>query len=191
MEKICMVIDLEGFQIKSRGGFHFRELGFCDWKRLHVGSKSYQIEAGYLMNLPLRDRKTVEYVTKHIHGLPYTPAPQENARPPSEIDDDVCALYRLHRTQQRDHIGYKGGPVERDLLTRLNIPSHDLEIDGCPPLRRMERLIGVTGCGHHKNPTIHHCPRSECTHYVNWMRQESGLSFQTPDKFHPDFVYPL
>ena len=87
-----MVIDLEGFSIKSRGGFHVRELGFCDWKRLHMGSKSYKIDTGYLVRLPVRDRKTVEYVTKHIHGLPYTPAPQENARPPSEIDD-VLTLY--------------------------------------------------------------------------------------------------
>lgn len=185
------MIDLEGFHIKSRGGFHTRELGFCDWKRHHMGSKSYQVESGDRMNLPMRDRKTVEYVIKHIHGLPYTPKPQENAKPPYEIRDDVLALYQQHRTPQRDLIGYKGGQVEKDLLASLNIPSHNLEEDGCPRFRDMEVLMGVWGCGHHQKPWIHHCPKIECVHFVNWMRRESGLSFQRPDKYHPDFVYPL
>ena len=189
MDKICLVIDLEGFNKKSRGGFHVREMGFCDWKRQHIGAISYQTFSE-LDNLPPPDRMTVKFTIKHIHGLPYTPRPEENARDPCGIDDDVRALYQLHRTPQRDRIGYKGGYVEKELLARIDIPGHDLEQDGCPPFRDMPRLRGVTSCGHHKNKAIHHCPRSECAHFVNWMRQKSGLSFQTPNRFHRDFVYP-
>ena len=186
MDKICVVIDLEGFHIKTRDGFHVRELGYCDCRRHSMGSKSYQT-FGYLMDLPMRDRRTVEYVIKHIHGLSYTPKLRENARPPYEIHDDVLALYEQHRTPQRDLIGYKGGHVEKDLLDSLNIPSHNLE-DGCPPFREMELLVGVWGCGHHQKPSIHHCPMIECVHFVNWMRKESGLSFQTANKYPSDFV---
>lgn len=189
MEKICVVIDLEGFHIKSRGGFHVREMGFCDWQRHHIGSNHYQTFR-HITDLSKKDKITANYVSKHIHGLPYTPHWRENARPPHEVYDDVLALYEQHGTPQRDRLGYKGGHVEKDLLNRLNIPMHDLEQDGCPPFRKMERLVGVSGCGHHKNPLIHHCPRTECVHFVNLMRKESGLSFQTPDKYQPDFVYP-
>ena len=149
MDKICVVIDLEGFHIKSRGGFHVREMGFCDCERSNMGSKSYQTP-GYLMDLPMQDRTTVQYVTKHIHGLPYTPKQQENAKPACEIHDDVLAVYQQHRTPERNVIGYKGGHVEKDLLDSLNIPSHNLEEDGCLPFRKMDRLVGVWGCGHHQ-----------------------------------------
>ena len=47
----------------------------------------------------------------------------------------------------------------------------------------MERLQGVEGCGHHQDSLTHHCAMVECVHFVNWMRRQSGLSFQTADKF--------
>ena len=163
MDKVCAVIDLEGFHLKSRGGFHVRELGFCDWKRYLKGTRAYETY-GVLTDLPKEDRKTAVFVMTRIHGLPYSPAPQENARPSWEIDDDVRAIYQQCKTRQRDHIGYKGGHVEKDLLQRLGIPSHNLEDDGCPPFRQMTRLPRVRGCGHHQEPRIHHCPMVECEH---------------------------
>lgn len=182
MDKICVVIDLEGFQVKSRGGFQVRELGYCDWQRHHAGSYRYQLP-GYLKDLPKQDQLTVKYVTKHVHGLPYRAFSREKARPADEIHEDVRGLYERHRTSERNVVGYKGGHVERDLLNELNIPSHDLEQDGCPPFGRMELLGGVEGCGHHKDPSTHHCALVECVHFVNWMRRQSGLSFQTADKY--------
>ena len=174
MEKICAVIDLEGFQLNSMGGFHVRELGFCDWACYRKGSVAYET-FGRFIDLPKEDRKNVAFVTNQIHGLPYSPAPQENACAPWLIDDHVRAIYQQAKTRQRDHIGYKGGHVEKDLLERLNIPSYNLEEDGCPPFRKMKRLAGVKDCGHHRNPRVHHCPKVECEHFVCWMREKSGL----------------
>ena len=174
MEKICAVIDLEGFHLNSMGGFHLRELGFCDVERYRKGSIAYET-FGRFSDLPEEDRKTAAFAMTRIHGLPYTPRSRENAYPPWKIDDHVRALYQMSKTRQRDHIGYKGGHVEKDLLDRLNIPSHNLEDDGCPPFREMKRLAGVEGCGHHRNPRIHHCPKVECEHFVHWMREKSGL----------------
>ena len=122
-------------------------------------------------------------MTKHVHGLPYRAFSREKARPAHEIEKDVRGLYERHRTSERNVVGYKGGHVERDLLNELNIPSHDLEQDGCPPFGRMELLGGVEGCGHHKDPSTHHCALVECVHFVNWMRRQSGLSFQTAMKY--------
>ena len=182
MDKICVVIDLEGFQVKSRGGFQVRELGYCDWRRVHAGSYRYQL-TGYVKDLPKEEQATVSFVTKHVHGLPYRAFIRENARPVEEVKEDVRRLYERHRTSERYVVGYKGGHVERDLLDELQIPSYDLEKDECPKFGRMERLQGVEGCGHHKDPSKHHCAVVECVHFVNWMRQQSGLSFQTADKF--------
>ena len=174
MEKVCAVIDLEGFHLNSMGGFHVRELGFCDWECHRKASATYQTY-GRFIDLPKEDRKTAAFVMTRIHGLSYTPSSQENAYPPWRIHDHVRAIYQQAKTRQRGHIGYKGGHVEKDLLERLNIPSHNLEDDGCPPFRKMKRLSGVWGCGHHQDPRIHHCPMVECEHFVHWMRGKSGL----------------
>ena len=182
MDKICVVIDLEGFHVKSRGGFQVRELGYCDWRRLHVGSYRYQL-AGYVKDFPKEDQATVRFVTKYLHGLPYRAFIREKARPIEEVEEDVRRLYERHRTSERHVVGYKGGHVEKDLLDKLKIPSYDLEKDECPQFGRMERLRGVEGCGHHKDPLKHHCAMVECVHFVNWMRRQSGLSFQTADKY--------
>ena len=99
------------------------------------------------------------------------------------MKEDVRRLYECHRTSERYVESYKGGPVERDLLNELKIPSYDLEKDKCPQFGRKERLQGVEGCGHHKDPLKHHCAVVECVHFVNWMRRQSGLSFQTAHKF--------
>ena len=81
MDKVCVVIDLEGYHLKSRGGFHVWELGFCDWERHRKGVVAYETY-GVLTDLPREDRKTAIFVMTHIHGLPYSPSPQENAYPP-------------------------------------------------------------------------------------------------------------
>ena len=177
-----------GLPCKESRWISSSRIGYCDWKRHHAGSYHYQ-SFGYLTDLPKQHQITAKYVTKHVHGLLYKAGSREKARPVYEIQDDIRALYERHRTSQRNIVGYKGGHVERDLLDELNIPSYDLEQDGCPPFRRMELLVGVEGCGPHKKPSIHHCPLIECVHFVNWMRRESGLSFQTADKYLPDFVY--
>ena len=178
--KKCVAIDLEGFQVKSRDGFHVRELGYRDWQCHHAGSYRYQLP-GYLKDLPKEDQITAKFVAKHLHRLPYRAFLREKARP-VEIEQDVHRLYKCHRTSKHHVAGYKGGHVERDLLNELNIPSYDLEEDGCPLFGRMELLQGVEGCGHHKNPLTHHCATVECVNFVNWMRRQSGLSFQTGDK---------
>ena len=41
-------------------------------------------------------------------------------------------LLRVHETEDRPIVTHKGGQVERDLLQKLNIPSIDLEVCGCP-----------------------------------------------------------
>ena len=115
MDKICVVINLEGFQVKSRGGFQVRELGYCNWQRRHTGSYRYQL-AGYVKDLPKEDQAMVRFVTKNVHGLPYRAFIREKARPVEEVEEDVCRLYERHRTSKCYVVGYKGGHVERDLL---------------------------------------------------------------------------
>ena len=170
MDKACLCIDLEGFHFQQHG-FVCRELGFCDWTRQHSGVRHFNPPLRFDQLTP-KDKATVCWVTRNIHGLSYFP-PFAIARPPTLLDPLVQALYEHFRTDTRDTVVFKGGHVEKDLLTRLGIPHLDLEAHGCPPFRKMTRLDHVKGCGYHADPDRHHCPQVECHHFVDWMMRHS------------------
>lgn len=180
LDRVCLVIDLEGFPVgPSRGKekrFLVREMGWCAWPGYasDVGSHSYFILEN-THSLTLNDRRTIRYVTTHIHGMTYTPAPEEHSRAPWQLYDDIRNLYNTHRTSDRQLVAYKGGHIERDILQKMGIPSLDLESWGCPKFDQLPRLITVSGCGHHADPLRHHCPRTECYHFMQWMRRTMGL----------------
>ena len=68
--------------------------------------------------------------------------------------DHVKALYENSRTSELDVVAFKGGHVERDLLTRLPIPFIDLEEYGCPKIEKLVVHKGLDadqiGCGKHR-----------------------------------------
>ena len=157
LENICLIIDLEGFPLAARKGkpkeFVARELGWCVWPGFDAtscGSRHYFPTDKY-HNLHLRDRRTVKYVREQIHGLPYQPSPTENARPQWQWYKDLEDLYNTHSSSDRRMVAYKGG-VEKEILSKLGIPSLDLEKVGCPTFDSMTRVITVGSCGHHANP---------------------------------------
>lgn len=180
LNKVCLVIDLEGFHVSaSRGNpkqFLVRELGWCAWPgHAHdVGSYRY-FNLREFRTLLLKDQKTCRYVSKHIHGLPYRPTPEEQARPPWQLREDLRNLYNLHRTPERPSVAYKGGHVEKNLLDKMGIPCVDLEVWGCPKFENLNRLTTVGGCGHHADPLRHHCPQVETYHFVQWIRRTLHL----------------
>ena len=182
LNRIGMIIDLEGFHLNPRRGkpgeFLPRELGWCDWRGCGHGSHHYAHSSRY-PDLPLRDRRTVRYVTQKVHGLPFLPTPEEQARPAFQMTQDIKELYKEYCTPERPLVGYKGGTIERDTLETLGIPSVNLERFGCPKYDDMSRLTTVKSCGHHEKPLVHHCPQVECYHFVQSMQKMNGLSWDT------------
>ena len=180
---VCMIVDLEGFHLSARQGrpkeFVVRELGWCVWPGLgsmSCGFKHYYPKDKY-HRLPLRDRRTVNYVRDHIHGLSYDPSRKEHARSQGQVTKDLQELYKTYSTPERNRVAYKGGHVEKDLLAKLGIPSLDLETVGCPKFESLNRLTTVGSCGHHLNPLRHHCPRVECYHFMQWLRKTLRLPY--------------
>ena len=183
LNAICMIVDLEGFQLSARQGrpktFVVRELGWCVWPGvgpMSCGCYHYYPKDKY-HRLPLRDRRTVKYVKEHIHGLSYDPSRAEHAGPPWQVAQDLEELYKTHSTPERNRVAYKGGQVEKDMLAKLGIPSLDLETVGCPRFESLTRVVTVGSCGHHTNPLRHHCPQVECYHFMQWLRKTLHLPY--------------
>ena len=165
LQRVCLIVDFEGFFVKK--AFLYRELGWRNWSG-ERGSRRYKLPYRFVQ-LSDKDKRTANYTTNHVNGLPFNARPMEAAVPSDRVPDDVVSLYERHRTTTRDVIGYKGGNAERDLLHKLGIPSVNLEDFGCP---KFEHLVicgfePCTGCGSHIRPS--HCAMVECDVFFRWV----------------------
>ncbi|KAL9987908.1 hypothetical protein ACROYT_G002289 [Oculina patagonica] len=127
-ENVCMILDLEGYFVEKT--FRVRELGYYTWQE-KFGRHAFYMRMSWC-NLSSRDRKTVSYVKYNVHGLTYQPRKEEKAYEYYRVEEVMWDLYEETKTPERTVVAYKGGHVERDLLNKLNIPSVNLELYGCP-----------------------------------------------------------
>ena len=83
-------------------------------------------------------------------------------------------MYRDCSNDERTVVEYKGGHVEKDLLTKLNIPCLNLETLGCPKYDKLRRIIPrntlLSSCGFHADDNVHHCPVTECHAFWCWYK---------------------
>ena len=140
-----MIIDFDGYQVKHHP-FIVRN-----------GSFSWFLENKLpYLSLEQRDRKTVNYVFRHIHGLRFESSLPEKALPQHMIKPLIDSAYHHSRTPHR----YMVGHLEKDLLNELQIPSVNLEDFGCP---KVEKLIatGFDGGSNLRSSRETHPPLSQ------------------------------
>ena len=76
IDGVCLVIDIDGVQLKENKRltllprFITREFAWCDWQGVNYGSFHYKPNEEY-HNLPLEQRRCVNFVRTHITGLPF------------------------------------------------------------------------------------------------------------------------
>ena len=134
---LCFILDLEGFFINKT--FQVRELGYYTWNKEN-GRHAFSIPIPY-KELSDKDKRTVNFVIKKIHGLSYHFLKAEGFQPREVLEDLIQNIYSRYKEGQRTVVGYKGGHVEKDLLKKLNIPSIDLETLGCPKYDKLRHII--------------------------------------------------
>lgn len=171
MEHLCLVIDLEGFFLGKH--FYVRELGYTI-RSGESGVVFFAMPVAYDALSP-HHRRIAQYTTRHVHGLPWVPAPEELALPQDRLPDIVRTLHLAHGTPRHHVVAFKGGHIERDLLTALHIPHVDLEQFGCPKtslLRTQFPDRELWTCDHH--PTTH-CGQTDAQLYWTWWARKKKL----------------
>jgi len=166
-----MIVDLDGYQVNHQP-FIVREMGVYS---LQHGSFSWFLENKLpYLSLEKRDRKTVNYVYHHIHGLRFESSKQEKALPQHLVKTMIESAYHRSRTQHQYMVAYKGGYLEKNLLNELQIPCVNLEDFGCPKVEKLIAMgfdVGLT-CGRHAKPT-HHCPKQETYLFYQWIQSQA------------------
>lgn len=120
LQGTCMILDLEGFILKKHG-FIAREMGYCavSNSKKNCGSFHYSPIIPF-KKLNKKSQGTVHYCIKNVHGLPYWPHDEEQSKPFSTLNSDILKLYQQYQEPHKPYVAFKGGHIERDLLTLLN-----------------------------------------------------------------------
>ena len=166
MDQITLIIDLEGFHLSS--GFLVRELGWCTIQGEN-DSQHFYSRLRY-KDLNYKDRRTVNYVYKHIHGLRFEAAYRKAALPQRDVEAVIRVLCR------GGLIAYKGGHLEKDLLDKIGLPSVNLEEMGCPKVDSLwsKTEDHGTSFGLHKKDLFKmvHCPKQEPYLFFQWLQNK-------------------
>ena len=117
------------------------------------------------------------YVMRHIYNLPFGVPFGVESSDVSELGAIVSDFYHRLKRGERSVIAYKGGHIERDLLTELCIPALNLERFGCPKaVVLMKDLIWLETCGNHIVPNAYaHCAKVEVEAFGQWMEKTMNV----------------
>ena len=170
MNEICMILDFECFCIDGKQ--QCRELGYYTHNHKY-GREAFYMKKSYKW-LSDKDKRTVNFVKRKIHGLSYQPRKEENAKEWYTLEDTVHNIYDSCKKEGRDIVAYKGGHVERDLLNKLHIPCLNLETFGCPKYDVLKHEFPgwLPSCRFHSDENIHHCPMKECETFWLWILEK-------------------
>lgn len=162
MDKICCIVDFQGFKVNRK--FLVREFG---WINMETGETGI-----YKFSLPLRDisskdRSTISYNENNFHGLSYGPASGDGAIDIKHLDSKVMEVHNKCKRGDVDIVAFKG-LEKKDILTRLKIPFRNLEEFGCPKYDNLKKYHKPNSCGFHKNNLP--CSVSVVDAYRSWIR---------------------
>ena len=168
---IGVIVDFEGYH--TRKGFMIKEFGFISM----VDYKPYSIFVrlpNSFQELSVKDRKTVAYVMKHIHGLKYENHPDDISY--EDMLQHLWFIYEHHATDNQNVVfAYKGGQAEKHVLDYLGIPSINLEDVGL--MCNFKYLMPTYGtqlenvqCDRHiPIGDVVHCPKLELSLFAAWL----------------------
>lgn len=172
----CLCIDLDGFHVG--GTFLVRELRWCapltenrEVYGVHNFTHDYTWD-----HLTFKDQKQAAFVKRFVTGLSLRPSPIEykygSVLPQEDLPLAMLKLWRHYKTDACDIVAYKGGTLEKRLLTLLNIPSLDLETKQCPKFKQLflesTTCLPKCPCHVHSIEFDVHCAMSECYAFTRW-----------------------
>ena len=169
LQTICMILVLDGYRVTQQP-FMIREMGWCNMQG-QADSIHFTGPIAY-SELSAKVKRTVNYVYHRVHGLSFNAKPREKALPLELVETIIQTLYQKLCTNDQYVVAYKGGTIEKDWLTKLNIPSVNLEWFFCP---KVTELIDTgfhpgCSCGFHQKPE-HHCPKQETFLFYQWLTE--------------------
>lgn len=119
MEQICAIVDAQGFTLRQ--GFFVRELAVWNGDVRECIEIDPEIS---MFGLNKKDRRTVQYTTRNIHGLSHE-AVDDEAYKQKDLNTILSMMYMLLSRPETPYFGINN-PQLGKILDQLNIPYYDL-----------------------------------------------------------------
>lgn len=178
-ERITHIMDTDGFMVN--GHFLCKDLAIiASEHNVNPTSASFRLRRRF-HEIPRKDQVSAIYVRNHVHGLPFKDIGVE----PYEQCEIGKVVKSITDFSSSTVVAYKGGHIERDLLTSIGIPSVNLEDLGCPKYDALihnpqyRELDKVGACRLHQavagtkrtNTGAYHCPSREVVAFNLWYQR--------------------
>ena len=164
MDKICAIVDAQGFQFKDR--FVPREVAIVSEQISQCQELNPQM---YWRDLSLEDQQVIVYDTQRVHGLFYMPfnsADHCYLLHPNEIDVLLTRWYDMIATEEKPFFGFKNQQMGK-ILTENKIPCLDLDDKSLrfPSYKSIQEKYGFNYlCAYHKKPPKNSNIRFTCAY---------------------------
>lgn len=153
MDKICAVIDVQGFQFKDR--FVPREIAIISDNISQCQELNTQMN---WKDLSEEDQAVVLHSTKFKHGLhycPFNPVQHCFLYPSNEIGNIIIQWYSMVAIEEKPYLAFKNQQMG-NILKKLEIPCIDLDDPayGFPSYKDIQEKYGDCYlCSYHKRPS--------------------------------------
>jgi hypothetical protein len=167
MDKVCCVIDAQGFTLN--GSFYPREITIisktskqtflCDVRKVFLTSND-------------KDKKTNEFIYNNILGINSSKDCGESG---------FIKLYQLYREfiyKNKNIVAIKNVQL-KELLKKLNIPYIELEDYGCPAIDRLNEYYCYKACHFHKKSLMKkiRCSEQKCELLWQWIKDYNQFNY--------------
>ena len=179
LEQICGVLDIKAFQHKQT--LFYREFAYSPISLVDPNENCseffhHSVKPPFIPSLMDRELwKTFNTLKYKITGLDLIPRADGESVTQSAVQWILLGWYDATRTTERFIVGYKGGKLEKDLLTFMSIPCVNLETFKCPRLKNVNsstlEKYKFIHCGQHFNSPDGdlHCSMKETVFYKDWI----------------------
>lgn len=164
--KITHIIDIEGFY--CNGQILYKELAIINCSSKHVYKTSFRLGISFY-DLSYKDRITNSYVYKNITGIPFQDLPYErfHQKDIKSVIKKYLLEYVKNAPQSQVVVAYKGGNIEKKLLSNMHIPHFNLEIIECPKFKDLVKdkrfyKFNDVNCNLHRIKFNSHRQRLHC-----------------------------
>ena len=189
LAKVRYIIDCDGYMIG--GEFYPCEIAVVDrWTRT-TSTWALSVPSEVVRGMNVTDRRSANYVYNRVHGMPLERFGADIQTYESTIaklravfEATRCTIGDASESSSRCVVAYKGGDIERDLLTEMGAYRVDLGALGCPKMDVVLANAKSTGrlasrCEHCANIRLRtkkgggvlHCSRIEVCALADWCEE--------------------
>ena len=163
MDKVCAIIDAQGFH--ANGRFFPREIAIITKNFKMCVEMDTKLD---YINLSSSDCRTNMFIEKHLLGMTLRSDSTLNC------DNIITKIYQLIADNDKYLFGVKNYQLER-ILKRLEIPYINLQ---CPTVVSLDAQYGYWQCDNHTAIPRGRCALRKCMHILEWMTSQDTPIFE-------------